>query len=145
MHFQYAFLVAHKKYAFSICIFDGSKIFPKYAFFHGKMHMFVYFLAGCRKRLLVLDCPSQRFAELCIFDGSKIFQKYALFQGKMHIFLLFGWLQKMHTSLICRNRGMYFTKKVKICIASWENAYFWKILKPSNMHIEKCVLPKNAD
>jgi len=35
--------IARKKYAFSICIFDGSKIFQKYAFFHGKMHIFLFF------------------------------------------------------------------------------------------------------
>ena len=96
MHFQYAFLIAHKKYAFSICIFDGSKIFPKYAFFHGKMHMFVYFLAGCRKRLLVLDCPSQRFAEYAFLMVPRFFRNLHFFMGKCIHFLLFGWLQKMH-------------------------------------------------
>jgi hypothetical protein len=135
MHFQYAFLVAHKKYAFSICIFDGSKIFPKYAFFHGKMHMFVYFLAGCRKRLLVLDCPSQRFAELCIFDGSKIFQKYAFFHGKMHSFFALRLAaENAYISLILPKSGHVFYKKVKICIVPWKNAYFGKILEPSKMH-----------
>ena len=83
--------------------------------------------------------------EICILCSQPKSKNTCIFPRKNACFLLFGWPQKMHTSLICRNRGMYFTKKVKICIASWENAYFWKILEPSKMHIEKCVLPKNAD
>ena len=62
-------------------------IFPKYiCIFHGNIHIFVYFLAGCRKRLLPRLAKSTFHCELCIFDGSKILPKYAFFHGTMHIF-----------------------------------------------------------
>ena len=56
----------------------------------------------------------------------------------MHVFLLFGWPQKMHTSLICRNRGMYFTKRWKYALPHGKMHIFGK----SWSH-QKCIL-KNA-
>ena len=110
------------------------------------MHVFAFRLAAQNAYSYFVDFGQTKvFMELCIFDGSKIFPKYAFFRGKMHVFLLFGWLQKMHTSLICRNRGMYFTKKVQICILKnaccpkmqIENAYFLRAIFTA---IRKCIM-----
>ena len=121
-----------------LCIFDGSKIFQKYAFFHGKMHSFFAFRLAAENAYSIFRwfCPKTKvFIELCIFDGSKIFLKYAFFLRKMNMFLLFGWPQKMR---FCRNFGMYFTKRWKYAF-SHGRMHVWKILEPSNMHIQRNV------
>jgi hypothetical protein len=93
--------ISRTKYAFSICIFDGSKIFQKYAFFHGKMPMCIFFGLAAENAYF-LDCPNQHFTELCIFDGSRAFQKYAFFQREMHFFCFLANCRQciFHISLI---------------------------------------------
>ena len=98
-HFWMTVKISRKKYTFSICIFLGSKIFQKYAFFHGEMPMCIFFGLAAENAYF-LDCPNQHFTELCIFDGSKTFQKYAFSSGKF-IFFAF-WLTADNAYFIFR-------------------------------------------
>ena len=59
------------------------------------------------------------FMELCMFDGS---MKTLVFGQNQ---------QNMKYAFSAASR-----KAKKICIFPWKNAYFWKILEPSKMHIE---------
>ena len=123
-----------------LCIFDRSKIFQKYACFHRKMHFFC-FSAGCRKRNMKY--------EICIFCRQPKSKKYTFSDGNMHISEKSWSGQKC---IIQRNvdldnpgskRLLQPAKKyTNICIFPWKNAYVWKILEPSKVHVENACCPK---
>ena len=86
-----------------LCIFDGSKIFQKYAFFHGKMHIFLFFgwlqkmhnsiflekilepskMHNSMKTLVFGQ--NQRNMTYAFSAASRKAKKYAFSHGKMHI------------------------------------------------------------
>ena len=126
-----------------LCIFDGSKIFQKYAFFHREMHMFLLF--GWLQKMHIsyfvdfVQKPrfSWNYAFLMAPRLQDFFQKY----GIMH-FLQPAEKQKKYA---------FSHGKMHISEKSWshQKCIIMHFLQPAekqkNMHfpMEKCIFLKN--
>ena len=151
MHFQYALLIARKKYAFSICIFDGSKIFQKYAFFHGKMHICLLFgwLQKMQYFIFRWFCPKKGIIhgimhfwwlqdlEICIFPWENAYLFFRLACRKMHISEK-SW---SHQKCIIPWKPWFLDKINEI----WTMHFLQPAEKQICMHfpMEKCIFLKN--
>ena len=154
-YFIFRWFCPKTKVFMELCIFDGSKICQKYAFFHGKMHIFLlfgwlqkmhisYFVDFVQKprfswNYAFLMAP-RFFPEIWNYAfsaASRKAKKYAFSHGKMHI------SQKSwsHQKCIIPWEPWFLDKINEI----WNMHFLQPAEKQTNMHfpMEKCIFQKN--
>ena len=134
------------KYLFSA----ASRKAKKYAFSHGKMHIsdksWNHQKCIIPWKPLFLDKINEIW-NMHFLQPAEKKKQCAFSHGKMHISekswshqkCIIPW-KPWFLNKINEIWNMHFLqpaeKQKKICIFPWKNAYFWKILEPSKMHIE---------
>ena len=107
MHFQYAFFIADKKYAFQYAFLMAPRFSQNMHFAMGKcIYLYIFWLDA--ENAYFLDCSNQRFA--CIFDSSIFFRNMHFSMGKCICFCFSAGCRKciFHSSLILsKNQGFH--------------------------------------